>query len=184
MAVDYAGAAGPYAAEVAARLRYFPLEIEADLEKHYGVDIVDWWRHAALGDDDPDPRPLTGRKVLALLDQLPDYSRFRTESEREGDWPEFMYLLAGGPNEIKMSRADQAAYRGKDMRPDLFESPRQRQDRSDGRKLARAAHDHLVAQMSGGNEGRAPRNRSIVRETDIDQKRAAAELVRKSVRRG
>ncbi|HEY2064478.1 MAG TPA: hypothetical protein VGG84_00855 [Gemmatimonadaceae bacterium] len=185
MAVDYAGAAGPYAGEVAARLRYYPHEIEADLRKHYGVRIVDWWRHAALGDDDPAEQPLTGREVLALLDELPDYSRFRTESEREGDWPEFMYLLAGGPNETKMLRKDGAAYRGREMSVSLFESPRQKQDRDDGRKLSRAAHDHLVKQMScGANADRPARNRRIVRETDIDQKRAAAEMRRKAVNHG
>ena len=185
MAVDYAGAAGPYAGEVAARLRYFPHEIEADLHSRYGLDIVDWWQHAALGDDDPAEHPLTGRKVLALLEQLSDIpgeSRFRSAHEREGDWPEFMYLLAGGPNETKMLRKDGAAYKGRDMGVTLFESPRQLQDREDGRKLSRAAHDHLVAQMSGGNDpNRAPRRRAIVRETDIDQKRQAAEMRRKAV---
>lgn len=166
-------------------MRYFPHEIEADLHRYFGLDIVDFWQHAALGADDPAEKPLTGRKVLALLDQLPDTSRYRTMREREGDWPEFMYLLAGGPNEIKMLRKDEMAYRGGTMRPELFESPRQREDREDLRKLYRGAHDHLVAQMSGGAEMNRPaRNRAIIRDTDIDQKRKAAEMRRQSVNHG
>jgi len=188
MAASDTGTAGPYAAEVAARLRYFPHEIEADLHSRYGVDIVDFWRHAALGEDDPDERPLTGRKVLALLDELSDIpgeSRFRAAREREGDWPAFMYLLAGSPNETKMLRSDHAAYHGRTMQVSLFESPRQVQDRDDGRKLSRAAHDHLVKQMSGGNDpNRAPRGRAIVRTTDIDEKRKAADMRRKAVNHG
>lgn len=138
-----------------------------------------------IGDDDPNPRALTGRKVLALLEQLPDESRYKTQCEREGDWPELMYLLAGAANEQKMSRVDQAAYHGQGMQVELFESPRQREDREDGRKLSRAAHDHLVAQMSGKAGPRAPRNRTVTRETDIDQRRAAAEQKRKqAARRG
>jgi hypothetical protein len=150
MAACDTGAAGPYAGEVAAHLRYWPHEIEADLQSRYGLDIVDFWRHAALGDDDPAERPLTG-----------------------------------GPNETKMLRSDHAAYHGRTMQVNLFESPRQIQDRDDGRKLSRAAHDHLVSQMSGGNDpNRAPRRRAIVRTTDIDEKRKAADMRRKAVNHG
>ena len=188
MAVDSAGEPGPYTGAVVEQLRYFPHEIEADFHAHFGLDIVDWWRHAALGEDDPNPRPLTGRKVMALLSQLgdvPGESQYLKARYREGDWPELMYLLAGAANEQKMGRKDQAAYHGRDMSVDLFMSPRQREDQRDARLLQRAAHDHLVSQMSGGaNQNRPARYRSIIRDTDIDQKRKAAAMKRKAVNHG
>ena len=59
-----------------ARIRLWPREIEADLLREYGVDVVDW--HTGR---------LTSRRVLVLLDQLSEESRYKTEFERGGNWP-------------------------------------------------------------------------------------------------
>lgn len=80
--------------EVLARIRLWPREIEADLHRYYRLDVADWHDGA-----------LTSRKLLVLLDQLPDESRFKTEFERDGNWPVWQQMLKDLHNETALHRA-------------------------------------------------------------------------------
>lgn len=80
--------------EMLARIRLWPREIEADLQRYYRLDIADW--HDGV---------VTSRRVLVLLDQLPDESRYKTEYERDGNWPIWQQMLKDLHNETALHRA-------------------------------------------------------------------------------
>jgi hypothetical protein len=84
-------------------------EIESDLLRFYNVDIRDWYR----GDMD-------SRRLLTLLDGLPNDSSFKLWAVRGGDWTEAEYVQARLVNEVALSRAD-----GKGYMPELLRSPMQ-----------------------------------------------------------
>jgi hypothetical protein len=84
-------------------------EIEADLLRFYNQDIRDWY----LGSID-------SRRLLTLLDGLPEESSFKKWAIRGGDWTEDQYVQARLVNEVALSRAD-----GKGYMPELLKSPMQ-----------------------------------------------------------
>lgn len=80
--------------ETLARIRLWPREIEADLQRYYHLDVADW--HTGR---------LSSRRLLVLLDQLPDASRYKTEYERDGNWPIWQQMLKDLHNETALHRA-------------------------------------------------------------------------------
>lgn len=77
-----------------------PNEIEAALAFR-GIDIG-WWHRFTL-DDEGFPR-LSSRRLLALLDELPDLSGYKT-ALRDGGWPSWMLMLKQLTNEATLHRA-------------------------------------------------------------------------------
>jgi len=88
---------------------YFCREIESDLLRFYRLDIQDWFSGV-----------MDSRRLIALLDGLPDQSMFKTWAVRGGDWSEDQYVQARLVNEVALSRAD-----GKGYVPAMLKSPMQ-----------------------------------------------------------
>jgi hypothetical protein len=88
------------------RVRSWPHQIEADLARYYHLDIADW--HTGV---------MTSRRLLALLEQLPDDSVYKTAFERDGQWPVWMQMLKTVANETSMHRA--SLYAGGDNAYDV-----------------------------------------------------------------
>jgi len=80
--------------EMLARIRLWPREIEADLQREYGVDVADW--HTGR---------LTSRRALVFLDQLSEESGYKREFERDGNWPPWQQMLKDLHNETALHRA-------------------------------------------------------------------------------
>jgi len=95
-----------------ARIRLWPREIEADLLREYGVDVADW--HTGR---------LTSRRVLVLLDQLSEESRYKTEFERGGNWPVWQQMLKDLHNETALHRAGLYAGGESEYSPTLYMDP-------------------------------------------------------------
>jgi hypothetical protein len=118
-------------------MRHFPREIEADLFFR-GVDVFDW--HRGL---------MSSRRLLALIEALPDDSSFRREF-RDQDWSSEQYLFAAVVNELRLLRADQAAIHAQhDMQVNLVESPSQLAESEALAEKARMVREHVVSQMNG-----------------------------------
>lgn len=108
----------------------FSREIEADLLRFYRLDIRDWF----TGEMD-------SRRLIALLDGLPDESSFKTWAIRGGDWSDDQYVQARLVNETALSRAD-----GKGYMPSMLKSPMQ------------------IAEDNAADEYRAKRHQDTLRE--------------------
>jgi len=63
-------------------VRQYPTQIEADLEREYSRDILDWYRGK-----------LSSRKLLVLLGELSDDSALKTELGATG-WPDWVQMIA------------------------------------------------------------------------------------------
>lgn len=132
------GAAGsaaetPKATEAFYAWRWFCREIEADLQRYYRLDIREWYSGAT-----------DSRRLLALLDGLPEESNFKTWAVRQGDWTEAQYVAARTVNEIALSRAD-----GKGYMPELVRSPLQMADDQATDEYRRAKHSENLRQLEG-----------------------------------
>jgi len=88
---------------------YFSREIEADLLRFYHLDVRDWFSGV-----------MDSRRLISLLDGLPDESSFKTWAIRGGDWTDDQYVAARLVNEVALSRAD-----GKGYMPSMLKSPMQ-----------------------------------------------------------
>ena len=88
---------------------WFSREIESDLLRFYSVDVRDWFSGV-----------MDSRRLISLLDGLPDESMFKTWAVRGGDWSEDQYVQARLVNEVALSRAD-----GKGYMPSMLKSPMQ-----------------------------------------------------------
>lgn len=83
---------------------------------------------------------MDSRRLLTLLDGLPNESSFKLWAIRGGDWTEAEYIQARLVNELALSRAD-----GKGYMPDLLRSPMQiAQDNSDDEYRNRRHQDALL----------------------------------------
>lgn len=93
-----------------------------------GVDIHDWWNRTRREDG---ALKLSSRRLLALISKLPDRSLFKAEWRR--DWSQDQYTEAAILNEIRIMRAENAVFAGREYRePMLVKSPRQQEaDRLD-----------------------------------------------------
>jgi len=63
---------------------------------------------------------MESRRLMTLVDGLPDESLFKTWAQRGGDWTQTQYITARLVNEVALSRAD-----GKGYHPELVKSPAQ-----------------------------------------------------------
>jgi hypothetical protein len=117
-------------------MRNFPREIEADL-LFRGVDIHDWHRGK-----------MSSRRLLALIDALPDDSAYWRE-RRDGDWSEKEYLDGILVNEIRLLRADQAAIAGTEMKVNLVKSPAEREEKKAEEDKFHAARAHILGALKG-----------------------------------
>lgn len=117
-------------------MRQFPREIEADL-LFRGIDIGDWHRGE-----------MSSRRLLVLVDALPDDSRFCTE-RRDGDWSAKEYLDAAIVNELRLLRADQAAIHTENkMDVNLVESPGQVQKEEELHEKAQAVRSRIMSELT------------------------------------
>ena len=123
-------------------MRFFPHEIEADLAAVYNVDIADW--HCGV---------LSSRRLLVLLEGLPDDARFNV-ARRDGDWSDEQYLQASLINEVRLLRVDQAALKGHKMEATLLESPAQREAAAEKAAENNALRTGILAQLHGNDLGK------------------------------
>lgn len=113
--------------------RWASREIDADLLRFYHLDIHDWF----TGD-------LSSRRLLNLLDGLPDESMFKTWVVRGGDWCEDQYVQARLVNETALARAD-----GKGYMPNLLKSPFELADDEAADTYRRNRHDETLKMLRG-----------------------------------
>jgi hypothetical protein len=104
--------------------RRWPNEIEFDLlNLPAPVDIADWLQ----GTRDVHGRMvLSSRRLLLILNHLPDSSRFKTEALRDGDWTHDQEVAAATHFEAAKLRASFVASNGgdgEDAQYVPFESP-------------------------------------------------------------
>jgi hypothetical protein len=76
-------------------LRDYPAQIESDLLDK-GLEIGDWYQQTR---DEHGRLKLSSRRLLEVLDNLPERSAFNT-ALRQGDWPEDTQILAKIHEEI------------------------------------------------------------------------------------
>lgn len=87
---------------------------------------------------------MDSRRLLLLLESLPEESLFKTWAIRGGDWTDAQYVQARIVNEIALSRAD-----GKGYMPNLLKSPAQIADEQATDAWRRARHDETLKQLRG-----------------------------------
>lgn len=95
---------------------------------------------------------MSSRKLLALLEHLPDDSAFK-KATRNGDWNFGEYLQAGVLNEIRLLRIDQAALNGQKMDAELLESPAQIERREELNREREVHRAGILAQLYGHDLG-------------------------------
>lgn len=130
--------AAPKADEVITYLRYFPEEIEADLQRYYGIDIGDWWREE-----------ISSRRLLVLIEQLPGESatfRARNIGDR---WNETQHILAYIADQITFARRE-AQGEDSTWNPQPLPRPNEGNLRQEEQEIMSTVHDGLLAMMSGG----------------------------------
>jgi len=103
--------------------RLWPTEIESGLLPK--ADIYDWHRGTR---DQYGALKLSSRRLLVLLEELPEASRYKT-ARRDGQWPEWMQILKGLHNETALHRA--SLYAGGENAYDatVFLDPLERRER-------------------------------------------------------
>jgi hypothetical protein len=104
-------------------VRYFPGQIESDLlDKN--LDIADWHQGTR---DEHGRLKLSSRRLLEVLEFLPERSAFKTWAERHGDWCTEQKMLQTIANEESRLRSTiQARYGGSPYEPMLWISPGER----------------------------------------------------------
>lgn len=113
--------------------RWYAREIEADLARFYRIDIRDWFDGS-----------MESRRLLTLLDGLPDDSSFHRWAIRGGDWSHAEYVSARLVNEMALARAD-----GKGYTPNLLRSPIQVADDNAQVVFRRRRHDETLKELTG-----------------------------------
>lgn len=118
------------------RLRNWPHEIEADLARYYHLDIADWHQGG-----------MSSRRLLALLEQLPDDSAYKTVFERAGQWPVWQQMLKTVANETSLHRA--SLYAGGDNSYDVqvFLDPLEQQERADEAAAEQQFHMEATSEL-------------------------------------
>lgn len=100
------------------RIRNWPNQIEADLARYYQLDVADWHQGR-----------MSSRKLLVLLQHLPDESEYKTEFERDGQWPISMQMLKAVANETTLHRASLYAGGENAYSPQVFLDPHEQRER-------------------------------------------------------
>lgn len=81
-------------------IKTYPLEIESDLSRYHRADVADWHRGA-----------MSSRRLLALLEHLPDESAFK-QALRDGGFSRAERMAAETHNEVARLRASYHAVNG------------------------------------------------------------------------
>jgi hypothetical protein len=87
--------------------RQWPTEIESDLLPK--ADIHDWHRGTR---DEYGVLKLSSRRLLVLLEFLPEESAFKTAAERDGGWTLHQLIASETHNELARLRASYHAVHG------------------------------------------------------------------------
>lgn len=105
--------------------------------RFYGIDIGDWWR----GD-------LSSRRLLALVDSLPeDSATFRARNT--GDrWTETQHMLAYLIDQVTFTRRE-AQSSESTWSPKPFPRPDDGEEEQEKQQIMSSVHDGLLALMSG-----------------------------------
>lgn len=120
------------------RIRNWPNQIESDLQRYYQLDIADWHR----GD-------MTSRRLLSLLDGLPDDSAYKTEFERDGQWPVWMQMLKQTANETTLNRAAKYAGGDNEYAPTVFLDPLEQRERLEEQMAEEQFHKEATSELYG-----------------------------------
>lgn len=96
--------------------RQHPAAIEADLADR-GHDIFDW--HSGK---------MSSRKLLVLLEHAPETGPYKT-ALRDGNWPEWVKILANIHKELALYRAAKYVGGPNEYIPNVFLDPIERVDR-------------------------------------------------------
>lgn len=131
--------------EAIVRVRSFPTQIEADLHKYYRLDIADWHR-GTVKDGVP---VVSSRKLLVLVDGLPEDSEYRTAFERDGNWPVWMQMLKLAANEVSLHRASLYAGGDNAYGATIFLDPSEQQQRIDDAIAEQEFHKEATATLYG-----------------------------------
>lgn len=87
------------------------------------VDIADWLQGTR---DEHGRLKLSSRRLLVILEKLPDESEFKTWAQRAGDWTEAMMIAAETHKEIALNRASKYVGSENEYVPMIFIPPSER----------------------------------------------------------
>lgn len=119
-------------------MRLYPTEIEADLSRYHRRSIGDWWQGR-----------MSSRELLVYLRHLPDESAYKTEAERDGEWPARTRMLQTGVNELSKLRASYHGMHGSQYEPPLWISPGELRAQADEAEVGQELQAELSNQMFG-----------------------------------
>lgn len=134
----------------------WPDEIEADLWIHCDKTDIAWWHRLTLDPETGCPR-LSSRRLLILLDKLPDSSEFKKQADRNGRQSRAERVAEDHHNETALLRASfHAAHGGKDAayEPFRYRDPIDEKLRAE-REAQEAAEDAEAAQRFDSEIGYA-----------------------------
>ena len=124
--------------DMLARIRLWPREIEADLQREYRINIADW--HTGR---------LSSRRILVLLDQLSENSGYKREFERGGNWPVWQQMLKDLHNETALHRAGLYAGGEHSYDPTLYIDPVEHRQRQAEAEELQEFHDEAESELYG-----------------------------------
>lgn len=104
--------------------------------RFYNLDIGDWWR----GD-------LSSRRVLLLLEQLPEDSSFFRARYTGDRWTETQHLLAFIADQITFMRRE-AQGEESTWSPKQFPRPNDAENRAEKQEVMDTVHDGLLSMMA------------------------------------
>ena len=119
-------------------MRLYPTEIESDLSAYHQRSIGDWWQGR-----------MSSRHLLALLRHLPEKSAYKTEAERDGEWPASVRMLQTGVNELSKLRASYHGMHGAQYEPILWISPGELRAQADEAEVGQELQAELADQFFG-----------------------------------
>lgn len=124
------------------RIRQWPNEIEADLAFR-GIDIGWWHRNTLTGEGVP---RLSSRRLLLLLDELPETSAYKTML-RDGQWPLWQRMLKTLTNETSLHRAGLYAGGDASYEPMVYVDPIEQRERAEEAQAVQEFHAEAEAQL-------------------------------------
>jgi len=119
-------------------MRSWPTEIESDLSRYHRRSIGDWWRGV-----------MSSRELMALVRHLPEESAFKTEAERDGEWPARIRMIQTGVNELSKLRASYHGMHGANYEPVLWISPGELRAQADEEEVGQELQEDLSCQLFG-----------------------------------
>jgi hypothetical protein len=94
---------------------------------------------------------LSSRRLLVLLEKLPDSSEFKKWAVRNGDWSDEQKMLQLAANEISKFRASYHAAKFQDgYEPTVWMSPGEVREMRDEEAVGQELEKDLLGQLFGG----------------------------------